>query len=107
MSTPIPTTPDAQSAHTPTPWHLADAGIFGEQITEHGNFYVVALPFPIEPVTRQDTANLRLIVTAVNERASLLAERDALRAALDSSNKEAERTGRPTFRAALAQGGAK
>ncbi len=53
-----------ETKHTPGPWHVADNGVFSEHLNGHGNFYVVALPFPKEEPTEQDKANLNLIAAA-------------------------------------------
>ena len=125
----------ATPAHTPTPWTIVDRlNIVGCNNGNGGRYVASVCDWSTSPtffkaendaLKAEGKANAALIVTAVNERARLLArvaeltaERNAYKAALESSNKEAERTDRPTFTAslpfeyyfgspALAQGGAK
>lgn len=53
-----------KTQHTPGPWTVTETGIFSQHLNGHGNFYIAALPFPSEPPTKTEAANLALIAAA-------------------------------------------
>jgi hypothetical protein len=60
-----------KTQHTPGKWTATETGIYGEHLNGHGNFYICALPFPSEPPTPTDAANLALIAAAPDLLAAL------------------------------------
>lgn len=68
--------------HTPTPWYVGGHPCDGSG-SDWREILTNALPYQPHFIATALKADAELIVQAVNERESLLAERDALRAALE------------------------
>lgn len=86
--------PPSDAKHTPTPWVYIDpaydqgeSGMGASDMRGRRLFNTgVCSPFPLA----ESQANARLIVECVNSHASLVADRDALRKALELEAAEAE-----------------
>lgn len=92
----------SEAKHTPLPWFLQTSvrlasihGADGKCVASTGSVYSRG--------EKECNANAELIVTAVNERATLLAERDAALVAVDGMRKALEEAD-GCFEAALAEG---